>query len=172
MQCCSLARVARAICCESGTSRVRPYGRCDCGRVAALGEALSVTFRVTLVQTVSRRPVTMPHDLSRPPHRQRRPDRSPRRPGRFSRPPLCALALLASAKAPNMARRSGPSTAVSCISRAFRAFKGHDRVLYHEQRPEGDRTRARASLQRRFRTGMHQSLLIYASREQHRVCSG
>jgi hypothetical protein len=57
-------------------------------RVAALGEALSVTFRVTLVQTVSRRPVTIPHDLSRPPHRQRRPDRSPRRPGRFSRPPL------------------------------------------------------------------------------------
>ena len=29
-------------------------------RVAALGEALSVTFRVTLVQTVSRRPLTIP----------------------------------------------------------------------------------------------------------------
>ena len=54
-------------------------------RVAALGEALSVTFRVTLVQTVSRRPLTISHDLSRPPHRQRRPTRSPRRPHRFSR---------------------------------------------------------------------------------------
>ena len=94
--------------------------RVPCGRVAALGEALSVTFRVTLVQTVSRRPVTIPHDLSRPPHRQRRPDRSPRRPGRFSRPPLWRF--WRRQRPPEMARRSGPSSAVSCISRPFRAF--------------------------------------------------
>ena len=55
------------------------------GRVAALGEALSHAFRVTLVQTVPRRPLTLSYALSWPSERQRRPTRSPGRPGRFSR---------------------------------------------------------------------------------------
>ena len=71
-----------------------------------------------------------------------------------------------------MARRSGPSTAVSCISRSFRTVIGQPRLLYRARRSRHDRTRARASLQCRFRAGMHQSVLIYALREQHRVCSG
>ena len=71
-----------------------------------------------------------------------------------------------------MARRSGPSSAVSCISRPFRAFNGRPRLLYRARLSRRDRTRARASLQRRFRAGMRQSVLIHASREQHHVCSG
>ena len=100
-------------------------------RVAALGEALSLTFRVALVQTVSRRPLTIPHDLSRPPHRQRRPDRSSRRPDSFSRPTIWrSWRRQRHSRCPG---RSGPSTAVSCISRAFRAFRafnGRPRLLY------------------------------------------
>ena len=57
---------------------------------------------------------------------------------------LCAalLAILASAKAPKMARRSGPSSAVSCISRSFRAFNGRPWLLYRARRSRRDRTRA------------------------------
>ena len=50
----------------------------------ALGEALSHAFRLTLVQTVPRRFLTLSYALSRPSERQRRSTRSPRRPDRFS----------------------------------------------------------------------------------------
>ena len=104
-------------------------------RVAAMGEALSHGFCVTLVQTVPQHPLTMPHDLSQPPHGQIRPDRSPKRPDRFSRPPLWRF--WRRQRRPRWPGRSGPSTAVSSISRAFRAFRafnGRLRLLYRPQR--------------------------------------
>ena len=52
--------------------------------LAALREALSVTFGVTRVQTVLWRTLTLSYALFRPPERQRRPTRPPGRPGRFS----------------------------------------------------------------------------------------
>ena len=107
------------------------------GRVATLGEALSHAFRVTLVQTVPGRTLTLPHALLRPPERQRRLTRSPRRPSDDRIASAAAiLALLASAKTPKMARRSGPSTAVSCISRSFRTFNACPRLLYRVWRPK------------------------------------
>ena len=61
-----------------------PYTPAPVRRVAALGEALSHAFRLTLVQTVPRRFLTLSYALSRPSERQRRSTRSPRRPDRFS----------------------------------------------------------------------------------------
>ena len=105
--------------------------------IAALGEALSHAFRVTLVHTVPGRTLTLPHAFLRPPERQRRLTRSPRRPSDDRVASAAAiLALLASAKTPKMARRSGPSTAVSCISRAFRTFNACPRLLYRVWRPK------------------------------------
>jgi hypothetical protein len=156
LQVASSAAAWRRLQHNEKTTNAGGYGACSCSnvpqdrsltvysrgphatrqrRVAALGEALSLTFRVALVQTVSRRPLTIPHDLSRPPHRQRRPDRSSRRPDSFSRPTIWrSWRRQRHSRCPG---RSGPSTAVSCISRAFRAFRafiGRPRLLYRPQR--------------------------------------
>ena len=64
--------------------RVTPTVATSLGRVAALGEALSHAFRLTLVQTVPRRFLTLSYALSRPSERQRRSTESPRQPDRFS----------------------------------------------------------------------------------------
>ena len=61
---------------------------------------------------------------------------------------------------------------MSSISWAFRTFNGHSMVLYRARRSAHYRMRARECLQCRFRAGIHQSVPISASREQHRVCSG
>ena len=82
------------------------------------------------------------------------------------------LALLASAKAARDGQEKRPELRGELHLAAFSRLYGRPRLLYCARRSRHARTRARASLQRRFRTGMHQSLLIYASREQHRVCSG
>ena len=61
---------------------------------------------------------------------------------------------------------------MSSISWAFRTFNGHSMVLYRARRSAHYRMRARECLKCRFRAGIHQSVPISASREQHRVCSG
>ena len=138
-------------------------------RVAALGEALSHAFRLTLVQTVPRRFLTLSYALSRPSERQRRSTRSPRRPDRFS----CRHSGDPGVgKGAQDGQEKRPELRGELHLAAFSRLYGRPRLLYCARRSRHARTRARASLQRRFRTGMHQSLLIYASREQHRVCSG
>ena len=61
---------------------------------------------------------------------------------------------------------------MSSISWAFRTFNGHSMVLYRARRSAHCKTRARECLKCRFRAGIHQSVPISASREQHPVCSG
>ena len=122
---------------ESSAGENSAEGSCFFRRVAALGEALSHAFRVTLVHTVPGRTLTLPYALLRPPERQRRLTWSPRRPSDDRIASAAAiLALLASAKTPKMARRSGQSTAVSCISRSFRTFNACPRLLYRVWRPK------------------------------------
>ena len=160
------------------TGRCRMHGgvRYYLRRVATLGEALSHAFRVTLVQTVPGRTLTLPHALLRPPERQRRLTRSPRRPSDDRIASAAAiLALRASAKAPKMARRSGPEhrgelhlavfphlqrplqAAVSCTAIEIRLGCEHERACSADSAP------ACINLC---------SSTDHASREQHRVSSG